>query len=267
MIEIYQEIIGLIAHGERAVLATVLSRQGSAPRKSGAKMLIKRDGSITGSIGGGDVEQEIKRQAIETMDSGVPQIVHLDLSGRGEEEAMICGGQMDIFLEPIAPQETLYLFGAGHVSQSTAVIAKMLEFRVVVIDPRPEYTNAERFPDADMLVTEDYESAFPKLKVDENSYIIIYTPGHVLDERCLGFAIGTTAKYVGMIGSKKKVKEIKDRLIQKGVTCQQLDRAHAPIGMEISAETPAEIAISIMAEIVQVRRNSPGGGGEKREKS
>lgn len=255
MLEIYQELANIAVKGERAVLATVISSQGSAPRKAGAKMVIKGDGTLVGSIGGGNVEQAVQEKAIAVMKSGEPQMMHFDLSGSGEEAWMICGGQMDVFLEPILPAETLYLFGAGHLSQSTAAMAKMLGLRVVVIDPRPEYNNNDRFPNADSLVVEEYDNAFSKLNVDENSYIVIYTPGHVSDEKCLQFAVGTAAKYVGMIGSKKKVKEIKERLRKKGVSQQQLDEIHAPIGLEINAQTPEEIAISILAEITKVRRS------------
>jgi len=254
MLEIYQELANIAVKGERAVLATVISSQGSAPRKAGAKMVIKGDGTLVGSIGGGNVEQAVQEKAIAVMKSGEPQMMHFDLSGSGEEAWMICGGQMDVFLEPILPAETLYLFGAGHLSQSTATMAKMLGFRVVVIDPRPEYNNNDRFPNADSLVVEEYDNAFSKLNVDENSYIVIYTPGHVSDEKCLQFAVGTAAKYVGMIGSKKKVKEIKERLRKKGVSQQQLDEIYAPIGLEINAQTPEEIAVSILAEITKVRR-------------
>jgi len=254
MLEIYQELVNITSKGEQAVLATVISNRGSAPRKAGAKMLIKRDGTFIGTVGGGGVEQQVRQKAIEVINSGEPQIVHFDLSGSGEKAAMICGGQMDIFLEPIAPPETLYLFGAGHISQSTAAMGKTLGFRVVIIDPRPEYNNVERFPDADSLIVEEYDSAFSKLDVDENSYIVIYTTGHVLDEQCLQFAAGTKAKYIGMIGSKKKVKEVKKRLLPKGVSRQRLDRVYAPIGIEIGAETPEEIAISILAEIIRVKK-------------
>ncbi len=264
MLEIYQELTRVISKGERAVLATVISSRGSAPRRSGAKMLIKSDGTFSGSVGGGGVEVQVREKALAVMNSGEPQIAHFDLSGSGEEAAMICGGQMDIFLEPVLPSETLYLFGAGHISQSTAVMGKRLGFRVVVIDPRPEYNNSERFPDADVLVVEEYEGAFSKLGVEKDSYIVIYTPGHVLDEQCLKFAVGTRARYIGMIGSKKKVKEVKERLLHKGVPSQQLDVVHAPIGIEIGAETPEEIAISILAEIIRVKRtggNLVSGGG------
>ena len=180
--------------------------------------------------------------------------MHFDLSGRDEALGMICGGQMDVFLEPILPSATLYLFGAGHISQTTAAIGKMLGFRVVVIDPRPEHNNRDRFPGADALVVEEYDGAFSKLNVEEDSYIVIYTTGHVLDEQCLHFAAGTKAKYIGMIGSRKKVKEVKERVLQKGVAQQQLDGVHAPIGLDIGAETPEEIAISILAEIIKAKR-------------
>ena len=262
MLEIYQELVNVTSKGERAVLATIISSRGSAPREAGAKMLIKKDGSFIGSVGGGGVEHQIQKKAIEVMNSGESQIVHFDLSGRGREAAMICGGQMDVFLEPILSQETLYLFGAGHISQSTAAMAKMLGFRVVVIDPRPEYNNIDRFPDADSLIAEEYDSAFSKLNVDDDSYIIIYTPGHVLDEQCLEFAVSTKARYIGMIGSKKKVIDVRERLSQKGVPPQQLDRVHAPIGIGIGAETPEEIAISILAEIIKVKRTRRAKGEE-----
>ncbi len=255
MSEIYQELVNVTSKGERAVLATVISSRGSAPRKTVAKILIKNDGTFIGTVGGGGVEQQVKQKAIDVMNSGEPQIVHFDLSGRGEGAVMICGGQMDVFVEPILSLESLYLFGAGHISQGTAAMGKMLGFRVVVIDPRPEYNNSDRFPDADALIVDEYDSAFSKLNVGEDSYIVIYTPGHVLDEKCLEFAVGTRARYIGMIGSRKKVKEVKEHLLQKGISQQQLDRIHAPIGLEISAETPEEIAISILAEIIKVKGN------------
>ncbi len=254
MLEIYQELVNVIQKGERAVLATIISSRGSAPRKAGAKMLIKEDGTFVGTIGGGGTEHKIRQKVTEVMKSGEPQIVHFDLSGKDEALAMICGGQMDIFLEPILPSAMLYLLGAGHTSQSTAKIGNMLGFRVVVIDPRPEYNNGDRFPDADSLIVEEYDSAFSKLNMEEDSYIVIYTTGHVADEQCLYLALSTKAKYIGMIGSKKKAEEIKERLLQKGVSLQQLDRVHAPIGLEISAETPEEIAMSILSQIIKVKR-------------
>ena len=254
MLEIYRELVSVTSKGERAVLATVISSRGSAPRKAGAKILIKKDGTFIGGVGGGGIERKVQEKAIEVMNSGEPQIVRFDLSGKEETLAMICGGQMDVFLEPILSSATLCLFGAGHISQSTAAMGKTLGFRVVVIDPRPEYNNGERFPDADALIVDEYDSAFSKLNVGEDSFMVIYTTGHVVDEQCLRFAVGTKAKYIGMIGSKKKAKEVKERLLQKGISQQQLDRVHSPIGLEIGAETPKEIAISILAEIIKAKK-------------
>ena len=254
MLEIYQELVKVISKGERAVLATIIESHGSAPRKAGAKMLIKEDGSFIGTVGGGGTEHKIRQKVAEVMKSGQPQIVHFDLSGKDQAIEMICGGRMDVFLDPILPPATIYLFGAGHTSQATAEMGKKLGFGITVIDPRPEYNNQERFPNADSLIIEEYGNAFSKLNVDENSYIVIYTIGHVVDEKCLEFAVTTPARYIGMIGSEKKAREVKQRLLQKGVPQQQMDRVHSPIGLEIGAETPEEIAISILAEIIKVRR-------------
>ena len=254
MIEIYQELANVAKKGERAVLATVISAQGSAPRKAGTKMLVKKDGTYVGTIGGGHVEQQVQEKAIEIMHSGEAQIMHFDISGTEKGAVMICGGTMDVFLDPILPQETLYIFGAGHISHSTVPIAKMMGFQIVVIDPRSDYNNSARFPNADSLIVEEYKSVFSTLNVAEGSYIVICTTGHIFDEQCLEFSVGTKAKYIGMIGSKKKVTDIRERLQKKGVSKEKLDSIYAPIGLYIGAETPEEIAISIMAEIIKVRR-------------
>lgn len=253
-LEIYEEVTELIAKGELAALATVVVSRGSAPRRVGAKMLVRKDGTSIGSVGGGGVEHQIVQKAVEIMSSGEPQMIHLDLSKRGEQATMICGGQMDIFIEPILPPETLWLFGAGHISKATAAMGKMLGFKVSVVDPRPEYNNRDQFPDADSLIVEEFADSFAKLNIDKNSYIVILTVGHAMDEQCLHFALDTEATYIGMIGSKKKVKEVKGRLLKKGVSAERLNQVHTPIGLEIGAETPQEIAVSILAEMIKVKR-------------
>jgi xanthine dehydrogenase accessory factor len=254
MLEIYQELINLTSSGKRGVLATIITSKGSAPRKAGAKMLIKEDGTFIGTVGGGGVEKQILEKAAGVMKSGLPVMVHFDMSGTGREAAMICGGQVDIFLEPIHSYETLFLFGAGHISQATATIGKMLGFRIVVIDPRPDYNNQERFAEADLLIVKGYEAAFLDLNITKDDYIIIYTPGHMLDETCLRFALCTEAKYIGMIGSKKKSLEIKRRLVESGMPKEKVETTHTPVGINIAAETPEEIAISILAEIIKFKR-------------
>lgn len=254
MLEIYNEIVKMISKGEGGVLATVISTSGSAPRKEGAKMLIKKDGTYFGTVGGGGVEKQVIEKAKAVLESGVSQIFHFDMTGTGREAAMICGGQVDILMEPIDLPEALYLFGAGHISQSTALLGKRLGFRIVVIDPRPDYNNRDRFPTADVLVVKDFTEAFKELNVTRNDYIIIYTTGHLFDEECLTFAVTTDAKYIGMIGSRKKSAEVKKRVQEKGTSKEKIDLVHSPIGLEIGAETPEEIAVSILAEVIKVKR-------------
>jgi xanthine dehydrogenase accessory factor len=254
MLEIYQEIADLVSRGGRGVLATVIASRGGAPRSAGAKMLVREDNTIVGTIGGGNVEHLIRQKAVAMMGSTEVEVVSFDLSGEEDSPGMICGGQMDVLLEPIVASETLYLFGAGHISQGVAAMAKRLGFRVVVVDPRAEYNNSERLPTADSLVVDDYVNAFSKLNVGKDSYLVILTPGHVSDEQCLELAVGTEARYIGMVGSQRKVKEVKEHLLKRGVAQQTLDGVHTPIGLAIGAESPDEIAVSIMAEIIKVRR-------------
>jgi xanthine dehydrogenase accessory factor len=254
-LDIYQAVSNIISKNERGVLVTVVATKGSVPRKAGAKMLIKEDGSFIGTVGGGSVEHAVKSKAVEILKSGVPQLLHFDLTGNEEGATMICGGQLDAFFEPITAQETLYLFGAGHIARATAAMGRLLGFHIVVIDPRPEYNNADYLPDADELIAEDFNRAFTKLNIKPTDYIVIYTYAHTMDEECLHFALGTQAKYIGMIGSKKKVMEIKERLMKRGITQEQLDSVHSPIGIDINAETPDEISVSILAEIIKVRRS------------
>lgn len=247
-LEIHREIVNLASKGESAVLATVISSRGAVSGKPGAKMLIRRDQSVLGSVGGDGIEPQVLEQAPQILRHAESKLVHFEVTDK--ERA----GQMDVFMEPVIPPATLYLCGAGHISHSTAAFGKMLGFKVTVIDPRPEFNNPERFPDADNRIIDDYALSLSKLNIGEEGYIIICTPGHILDEQCLYFAVGTKAKYIGMIGSRKKVKETKEQLIKKGIKPEQLENVHAPIGLEIGAETPAEIAISILAEIIKVRR-------------
>jgi xanthine dehydrogenase accessory factor len=254
MLDVYQEVVESIQSGRRAALATVILSDGSVPRLAGAKMLIREDGSSVGTVGGGGAEEQARKTAPAVIRSGQAQILRFDMGGKGHDAKMVCGGQMDIFIEPIAPAEGLYLFGAGHISQHTAALAKTLGFRVTVVDPREEYNSPERFPQADILLNKPYEEAFKELDITPNDYVIVVTPGHVLDELCLEYAIGTPARYVGMIGSRNKSKDVFERLMTRGVAPQRLERVYAPIGLPIGAETPEEIAVSIMAEIIRVKR-------------
>lgn len=253
MNDIWDEIITLRSQGECSALATVIATSGSTPREQGAKMLIRQDGSILGTVGGSLLEGQVREEAKKVIREGKPKLLSFDLTGK-KEDGMICGGKADVYIEPILPLSTLYIFGGGHISFALARLAKIIEFRVVVIDDRKEYANPERFPEADQTIADAYPNTFSQISVDQFSYIVILTRGHVHDQTVLEWAITTNAQYIGMIGSRKKIRTIYDNLITKGVKEDNLKRVHAPIGLDIKAETPEEIAVSIIAEIVQVHR-------------
>lgn len=256
MTDIYHEIVRIIAEGGEAVLVTIVSAIGSTPREEGAKMLVRADGSILGSIGGGSVEAQVCHKAIEVIKKGKPERVHISLTNKkGDEPGMICGGDMEVFIEPILSSPTLYIFGGGHISLPLTKIGKLLGFKIAVIDDRAKFANPKRFPEADLILAEDFNKAFPKLKIDKSSYIVIVTRNHQNDELVLEQALSTPAKYIGMIGSKTKNKALFSHLQAKGISKELLDAVHAPIGLEIHAQTPEEIAISILAEIIRIRRS------------
>lgn len=260
MNDIFEEIVRVRRQGEKAVLATIINTHGSAPRKEGTKMLVKADGQIIGTVGGGSLEHQVHKQALQLIKGTESQLVHFELTNEdASKEGMVCGGIVDVFIEPIKPLPVLLIFGGGHISFFLARIGKMVNFHIVVIDDRAEFANAERFPEADETIAEDLESVMHRLDVNSSSYIAIVTRGHQNDAKVLKWAVTNQAAYVGMIGSKGKVRTTFAHLKTEGVTQDQLNRVHAPIGLPIGAETPEEIAVSIMAEIIQVYHQMDNG--------
>jgi xanthine dehydrogenase accessory factor len=251
-LEIHQEIVNCLSEGKEAALVTIVSASRSTPRGAGARMLVKPDGSIMGTIGGGMVEAEAINIARRVIRSEKSELHKFSLTP-DKEPGMVCGGEMDIFVEPVLQTPMIYLFGAGHISLALARIGKLLGFRLTVIDDRPDYANEKRFPDADNIVVDNFAQSFNKIRIDKHSYIVIMTRSHTEDESVLEQALLTKAGYIGMIGSKTKVKTIFHNLKNKGIENDLLDKVHSPIGLEIFAETPEEIAISILAEIVKVK--------------
>jgi len=255
MEDIFKEIAIIKSEGGSAALATIIKTKGSAPREAGSKMLIRSDGTIAGSIGGGSLEATICREAANVIKEANPKLMHFNMTKEeAAEDGMICGGTMDVFIEPIVSEPTLFIFGAGHISVSICKLAKMVGFKVAVIDDRAEFANAKRFPDADQVLNEKFTEIFSKLTINRSSYIVIVTRGHQFDEKVLEQAIQSKACYLGMIGSKKKNDTVFANLQSKGISKKLLKAVHAPIGLDIHAETPEEIAVSIMAEIIKRRR-------------
>jgi xanthine dehydrogenase accessory factor len=255
--DVYEELVRLRRQGQKCALATIVEVRGSIPSYQTAKLLVREDGSIVGTIGGGCVEAEVWNAAREVMDSGQPKRLSFNLGqDAAYDNGLICGGQLDVLIEPVAPQPRACIFGAGHISKSLAQLASLLGFATAVVDDREAFANRERFPDAGEVIAAEYEEAFSRLEVNENSYLIIVTRGHRDDMRVLRWAVTTRARYIAMIGSKRKVIAVIKELEKEGIPREAFERIHAPMGLEIGAVTPEEIAVSVAAEMIAVRRSA-----------
>ncbi len=256
--DVYDELIRLRKLGQKCALATIVQVRGSIPSFESAKLLVREDGSMLGTIGGGCVEAEVWNAAREVMESEKPKHMSFNLGqDAAYDNGLICGGQLDVFVEPIIPPPCAIVFGAGHISKSLCQVLSLAGFSTTVVDNRESFANRDRFPEADEIFAEEYEEVFPKLTIHESTYVIIVTRGHRDDMRVLRWAATTQARYVAMIGSKRKVISVVKELEKEGLSREQLDRIYAPMGLEIGAISPEEIAISVAAEMIAVRRN-PG---------
>jgi xanthine dehydrogenase accessory factor len=256
-VDIYEEIIRLRREGRKAALATIINVRGSIPSFESAKMLVRDDGSILGTIGGGCVEAEVWQAARDIMQSEKPQTLTFNLNNNPKyDTGLVCGGTLDIFIEPVLPVSTLYIFGAGHVAWNLYKVARIAGFEVVVTDDRETYANRERFPEARDVYADEYERVMAQLAPHDSSYIVIVTRGHRDDMRVLRWAAETPARYICMIGSQRKVITTCKELEQEGVAAEKLARIYAPVGINIGAITPEEIAIAIVAEMIALRRGS-----------
>jgi xanthine dehydrogenase accessory factor len=255
--DIFAEIARLRSEGRKAALATIIQVQGSIPSYESSKILIRDDGSIVGTVGGGCVEAEVWSVAQDVMREEKPRRLHFNLNTQPEyDNGLICGGSLDIFVEPILAIPTLYLFGGGHVSLYVSKVATIAGFETVVIDDREAFASKERFPEARETHAGPWEEIFPKLNVNDFSYLVLVTRGHKGDLTCLRWALTTPARYIGMIGSKRKFVEVSKALESEGVPPERLEGVHSPIGLDIGALTPEEIAVAIVAEMIAVRRNA-----------
>ncbi len=255
--DIYEEIVKLRQEGRRGAVATIVNVRGSIPSFETAKMLVRDDGSIYGTIGGGCVEADVWRAAREVMEQEKPRTLTFDLNQDPKyDTGLVCGGTLDVFVEPILPPALLYIFGAGHVSASLYKTALSAGFDITVIDDRDSYANRERFPQAREVIAQDFDQAMARLTPSEAAYIVIVTRGHRDDMRVLRWAVQSKARYIGMIGSKRKTITIFRELQKEGLAADLFKRVHAPIGLDIGAVTPEEIAVSITAELIAARRHA-----------
>ena len=258
-VDIYEEITRLRSQGKRAALATIIQIRGSVPSFETAKILVREDGSTLGTVGGGCVENDVWKAARQVMLAEKPKRLLFDLTDTSNLEAgLICGGKVEVFVEPILATPTVYIFGAGHVSKFISKVAVLAGFNSVIIDNRPQYANAERFPEATQIYSESFEAAFEAIHPNEFSYIVIVTRGHQEDQTVLGWAAGTRARYIGMIGSRVKKRTLFQNLREEGIPQEALDRVQSPMGVEINAILPEEIAVSVVAQMIEYRRSKPG---------
>lgn len=253
--DIYEEIVKLQRDGHKGAVATIVNVRGSIPSFKSAKMLVRDDGTIAGTIGGGCVEAEVWQAAREVMASEKPRTLSFDLNQDPKyDTGLVCGGTLEIFVEPVLPPPLLYIFGAGHVGYELYKAAGRAGFDVIVSDDREAYANVERFPEAREVIAEDFDRALAGMTPSDSSYIVIVTRGHRDDMRVLRWAVKTQAKYIGMVGSRRKAITVFRELTKEGLNPELFERVHSPVGLDIGAITPEEIAVSIVAELIGIRR-------------
>ncbi|MGE5244524.1 MAG: XdhC family protein [Betaproteobacteria bacterium] len=253
--EVFAAVVAALEKGEPAALVTIVATRGSTPQRVGAKMLVFADGRTVGTIGGGCYESDAFWKAREAIGGRVPRLVHYELSDDfAQENGLICGGQMDVYIEPIEPSPELYVIGAGHVGHHLARLAHEVGFRVHVVDDREKFANRERFPDAAEIVADDIAAWLARAAIPPHAYAVIVTRGHVHDLDALRALAPRELRYLGLIGSRAKIARIYDALAAEGLAADRLAHVHAPIGLDIGAVTPQEIAVSILAELVAVKR-------------
>ena len=257
---VLEELLAAQQQGKSAVLVTVVKARGSVPRHAGSKMLIYEDGRISGTVGGGEMEARVIAAAKDVLAQGKPRILTYALVEPERGDPGVCGGEMEVYMEPYLPPATVFVIGAGHVGQAVAELAHWLGFQVVVNDDREELVTEALLPDADLLLPGSIEDALAEQPITRNTFVILLTRNVMIDRQILPHLLETPAPYIGIIGSRRRWEHTRELLLEDGITEEALARFHSPVGLELNAETPAEIAVSIMAEIIMLHR---GGTGER----
>ena len=251
--DILEQLVSAVESGKPVCLVTVVKAEGSTPRDAGAKMLVFSDGGSVGTIGGSLVEKTMIDKAVEAIKTGKPQLETFRLTeSESGEASMICGGEMTIFLEPIRAGKTLLIFGAGHCGHALARTASAAGFVIHVFDDRPDVASRERFPMAASITVGEYDETSAAAEFPADSYIAIMTQGHAADTVVLKNLIKKKYRYIGMMASTRKRDEVFNRLSEIGIAKSLLDKVYSPIGLDINAETPEEIAVSIVAELITI---------------
>lgn len=256
---VFNLIIDLTKKGERAALATVIRTRGSVPRHPGSKMLVFPDRRIAGTVGGGEMESRVIEEALAALRDGETRILRYELNDPRGGDPGVCGGEVEVFVEPIQQRPTVIVVGAGHVGQAVAHLAHWLGFRVVVSDDRAEFANPTAVPEADEFVVCPLAELGARTRIDDQTYILLTTRGVPVDTAGLPALLDSPAAYLGVIGSRRRWEVTAQQLRQAGIPEAKIARVTSPMGLELNAETPEEIAVSMMAEVILRRR---GGSGE-----
>lgn len=254
-LEILDKALQASQKGQTYAFATIIEATlKGTPRKAGAKMVVFDDGTSFGSIGGGRNEKAAIAECLKAIQGQRPATVTYNYFGREGES--VCGGQMKVFIEPFTAKEDLIICGAGHIALPLSAVAKILGFKVTIIDDRREFANKKRFPHVDKIIVGNHAGELAKVVIKPNTYVAIVTQGNEYDFECLKVVIKSSAAYIGLISSKPKKIKFFGRLKSNGVEGKYLKRAHVPMGLDIGSQTPEEIAVSIMAEIVAVKNKN-----------
>lgn len=251
---LYQAILEIEKENGTGALCTIIRSQGSTPRHATSKMLVYPDGHIIGTVGGGEVENRVIKEAIQAMNDQTPRLLAYNMANPERGDPGVCGGQVEIYVEPLVPKPVLVVVGVGHVGKAVAHLAKWLGFIVAVTDDRLEFCNPQSVPEADEFYPMPLEELSNKMQINPWTYIVLTTRGINVDIPGLPPLLNSKAAYIGVIGSKRRWATTSKKLRENGVPGEQIKRVHSPIGLEIHAETPEEIAVSIMAEIIKLRQ-------------
>jgi len=251
---ILRELATAVDGSEPVVLATIVETRRSVPRHAGTKMLIFSDGRTIGTVGGGELEARAVAESLETIRSGKPRLMEYDLVNPAHGDPGICGGELKLYLEPYMPAHTVYIIGCGHVGRTVVDLAHWLGYRTIAIDDREDLVTEQAMPNADVRFAGTVKQALAAHPVTQNSSIVAVTRSTELDAKIIPLLLDTPAGYIGVMGSKTRWHSTRDRILSGGVTSEDLDRLHVPIGIDINAETLEEIAVSIMSEVIKVTR-------------
>jgi xanthine dehydrogenase accessory factor len=256
---IWKVLVDLEQNNRAGVLCTIVNSQGSTPRHQGSKMVVFPGGSFVGTVGGGEIENRTIQEALKSLEDGKTRKLEYSMVDPKRGDPGVCGGTMEIYVEPILPKETLVIVGGGHVGTAVAHLAKWLDFRVVICDDREEFASAEKNPDADVLLSIPMNELPAHIELNPYTYIVLTTRGTDIDIAGLPDLLRAgDPGYLGVIGSKKRWAHTRKGLLEAGIPEETILKIHSPIGLELQAETPEEIAVSIMAEILMLRRKASG---------